>query len=125
MLVQAGLGKGLSLLTAAGMISHMCNAGGVFGLFAALTGKRMPGGAVALAEGNALGKGPVVFHLFDSGIEYIRNQAAGDIPLSSACLHDLAKTHQCIEFVTSGYTFTAVVPVLTLCVFVCTEGRPH
>lgn len=38
----------------------------------------MPGGAVAMAEGNALGKGPVIFHLFDSGIEYIRNKAAGN-----------------------------------------------
>ncbi len=52
--------------------------GGVFGLFVALTGERMPGGAVAMAEGNALGKGPVIFHLFDSGIEYIRGQAAGE-----------------------------------------------
>lgn len=49
----------------------------MFGLFVALTGERMPGGAVAMAEGNALGKGPVVFHLFDSGIDYIRGQAAG------------------------------------------------
>lgn len=57
--------------------------GGVFGLFVALTGERMPGGAVAMAEGNALGKGPVVFHLFDSGIEYIRSQAAGE--LSKSC----------------------------------------
>ncbi len=45
----------------------------------ALTGERMPGGAVAMAEGNALGKGPVIFHLFDSGIEYIRSQAAGEL----------------------------------------------
>ena len=56
----------------------ICLAGGVFGLYVALTGKRMPGGAIAMAQGNALGKGPVVFHLFDSGIEYIRNQAAGN-----------------------------------------------
>lgn len=40
----------------------------------------MPGGAVALAEGNALGKGPVIFHLFDSGIELIRGKAAGQCP---------------------------------------------
>lgn len=53
--------------------------GGVFGLFVALTGERMPGGAVAMAEGNALGKGPVIFHLFDSGIDYIRSQAAGEV----------------------------------------------
>lgn len=55
----------------------MCT-GGVFGLFVALTGERMPGGALAMAEGNALGKGPVIFHLFDSGIELIRRKAAGE-----------------------------------------------
>ena len=58
-------------------------AGGVFGLYVALTGERMPGGAVAMAEGNALGKGPVIFHLFDSGIELIRRKAAGDACMSS------------------------------------------
>ena len=31
-----------------------------------------------MAEGNALGKGPVIFHLYDSGIEYIRDRAAGE-----------------------------------------------
>ena len=58
--------------------SFACCTGGVFGLFVALTGERMPGGAVAMAEGNALGKGPVIFHLFDSGIELIRRKAAGE-----------------------------------------------
>ena len=33
---------------------------------------------MAVAEGNALGKGPVIFHLFDSGIELIRRKAAGE-----------------------------------------------
>lgn len=56
--------------------------GGIFGLYVALTGERMPGGAVAMAEGNALGKGPVIFHLFDSGIELIRRKAAGQAPAS-------------------------------------------
>lgn len=31
-----------------------------------------------MAEGNALGKGPVIFHLYDSGIEFIRDRAAGE-----------------------------------------------
>ena len=55
----------------------MRNAGGLFGLYVALTGERSPGGSVAMAEGNALGKGPVIFHLYDSGIAYIRQRAAG------------------------------------------------
>ena len=55
-------------------------AGGLFGLYVALTGERSPGGSVAMAEGNALGKGPVIFHLYDSGIAYIRQRAAGTFP---------------------------------------------
>lgn len=62
----------------------LLHTGGVFGLYVALTGERMPGGAVAMAEGNALGKGPVIFHLFDSGIELIRRKAAGQNPLKRA-----------------------------------------
>ena len=68
----------LSHVPAQSCTSWHAGAGGVFGLYVALTGERMPGGAVAMAEGNALGKGPVIFHLFDSGIEYIRNKAAGN-----------------------------------------------
>ena len=52
---------------------------------------------MAMAEGNALGKGPVIFHLFDSGIELIRRKAAGE---SCVCItHSLplpqrqARTH--------------------------------
>ena len=61
-------------------------AGGLFGLYVALTGERSPGGSVAMAEGNALGKGPVIFHLYDSGIAYIRQRAAGTCPHSLACM---------------------------------------
>ena len=49
----------------------------MLGLYTALTGQVLPGCVKAIAEGNALGKGPVVFELFQSGINLIRTQAAG------------------------------------------------
>ena len=57
---------------------------------------------MAMAEGNALGKGPVIFHLFDSGIDYIRSQAASELSsihcLKSWSLHVLpcASVHLCV-----------------------------
>lgn len=60
--------------------------GGMLGLYTALTGHRLPGKIEAIAEGNALGKGPVVFELFQSGIRLIRKQAAGEgFFLASLC----------------------------------------
>ena len=50
----------------------------MLGLYTALTGECMPGQATAVAEGNAMGKGPVVFELYESGIKLIRKQAAGE-----------------------------------------------
>lgn len=38
-------------------------AGGVVGLLNALTGSKLPGSELALAEGNMMGKGPVVLHV--------------------------------------------------------------
>lgn len=49
----------------------------MLGLYTALTGECMPGHTAAIAEGNAMGKGPVVFELFQSGIKLVRKQAAG------------------------------------------------
>lgn len=69
----------------------------MFGLFVALTGERMPGGAVAMAEGNALGKGPVIFHLFDSGIELIRRKAAGESHVWTAFLSAPPRMHACMH----------------------------
>lgn len=40
------------------------------------TGESLAGRAVAIAEGNALGKGPVVFELPPSGIALVRARAA-------------------------------------------------
>jgi hypothetical protein len=46
-------------------VSHeyCLGSGGVLGLLRALTGRDMPGSGPALAEANALHKGPVVFFL--------------------------------------------------------------
>ena len=52
-------------------------AGGVYGLYTALTAGHLPGHVEAVAQGNALGKGPLVFELYKSGIDLIRRHAAG------------------------------------------------
>lgn len=60
----------------------MLYAGGISGLFHALTGEHLPGGRLeAMAEGNALGKGPVVFEVHQSAIEIIRRLAASALSL--------------------------------------------
>lgn len=45
------------------------------------TGESLEGRAVAIAEGNALGKGPVVFELPLSGVALIRSRAAEGDPV--------------------------------------------
>ncbi|KAK9785975.1 hypothetical protein WJX73_007453 [Symbiochloris irregularis] len=52
---------------------------GVYGLYTALTGGQLPGEVHAVAQGNALGRGPLVFELRQSGIRLIRKQAAAGI----------------------------------------------
>ena len=53
------------------------------GLYTALTDEHLPGGRLeARAEGNALGKGPVVFEVHRSAIEIIRKLAARELRLA-------------------------------------------
>ena len=59
-------------------VCDLAAAGGAYGLYVALTGETLPGGGTAIAEGNALGKGPVVFHFSQAGIQFIRDRAAGE-----------------------------------------------
>ncbi|KAG2490363.1 hypothetical protein HYH03_011165 [Edaphochlamys debaryana] len=56
--------------------------GGVVGVSTALIGRAVPGMAVAsaVAEGNALGKGPVVFALSSAAIAAVRSRAAAGHP---------------------------------------------
>ncbi len=56
----------------------LANAGATFGLYTALTGVKLPGQATAVAEGNALGKGALVYHLFPSALQTIQARAAGE-----------------------------------------------
>ena len=46
-------------------------------MYSALTGVVLPGHSTAIAEGNAMGKGPVVFELYQTGVKLIRRKAAG------------------------------------------------
>lgn len=50
-------------------------------MYTALTGVVLPGHSMAIAEGNAMGKGPVVFELYQSGIKLIHKKAAGVLEL--------------------------------------------
>ena len=49
--------------------------GGVFGLTSALVGESLPGSGPAVAIGNALAQGPVVFHWPQHVIDDIEHQA--------------------------------------------------
>ena len=60
-------------------------AGATFGLYTALTGVKLPGQATAVAEGNALGKGALVYHLLPSALHTIQARAAGQHPSSPGC----------------------------------------
>lgn len=53
----------------------------MLGMYTALTGVVLPGHSMAIAEGNAMGKGPVVFELYQSGIKLIHKKAAGVLEL--------------------------------------------
>lgn len=60
--------------------------GGMSGLYHALTGQHLPGGRLeAVAEGNALGKGPVVFEVHYSAIDIVRKLAASESPPLFCC----------------------------------------
>ena len=54
--------------------------GGILNLYSTLTGECLPGTTEAVAEGNALGRGPVVVEFQQSGIDLIKKQALGKHP---------------------------------------------
>ena len=43
-----------------------------------MTGVKLPGQATAVAEGNALGKGALVYHIFPSALQTIQARASGN-----------------------------------------------
>ena len=60
-------------------LSWLCgDAGGVYGLYSALTDGTLSAFSEAVAQGNGLGKGPLVFELYRSGVDLIRQSAAGE-----------------------------------------------
>ena len=61
--------------------------GSVIGLLRTMTGHVLPGSSIVVAEGNVLGKGPVLYQVPQSLVEYIeRKAAAGDPALIQ--MHD-------------------------------------
>lgn len=71
----------------------MCIAGATYGVYTALTGLKLPGQATAVAEGNALGKGALVFHLSSSALQTLQDRAAGKSlqvkPFTATCCQRL------------------------------------
>ena len=67
-------------------------AGATFGLYTALTGVKLPGQATAVAEGNALGKGALVYHLYPSALQIIQDRASGQLarPFTTFDVNDTA-----------------------------------
>ena len=54
-------------------------------MYTALTGEVLPGKVEAVAQGNAVGRGPVIVEFLPSGIDLIKKQALGSflVPLES------------------------------------------
>ncbi|GAB4813268.1 hypothetical protein N2152v2_000314 [Parachlorella kessleri] len=71
--------------------------GGTVGVLLAMTGTRLPGTELALAEGNTLGKGPVVFHLPQSLCQRLRTLADSGDP--GAALLQLQLLRLCALYV--------------------------
>lgn len=56
--------------------------GGVVGVLLCMTGSKLPGTELAIAQGNALGKGPLVFHVPQSAVARIIDEsAAGNVEM--------------------------------------------
>ncbi len=51
--------------------------GGVVGILLALTGSTLPGSEVVVAEGNGLGRGPVLFHVPQAVVAHVHKLAEG------------------------------------------------
>lgn len=89
--VLSGVVKRLYIRTDGGRKEYYQGAGGVVGVLLCLTGTKLPGTEMAIAEGNALGKGPVVFHVPQSVVVRIRAAAARGKPEMVALEDDLLR----------------------------------
>ena len=67
------------------VVSLLC-AGATFGMYTAVTGVKLPGQATAVAEGNALGKGALVYHLYPSALQIIQDRASGQLAIHPSTL---------------------------------------
>ena len=68
--------------------SGWVSAGATFGLYTAVTGVKLAGQATAVAEGNALGKGALVYHLFPSALQTIQDNASGG-SYAACCINSI------------------------------------
>ncbi|KAF6264741.1 hypothetical protein COO60DRAFT_18214 [Scenedesmus sp. NREL 46B-D3] len=78
-IVQSGIVKVSYAPDLGAQQEYFLGAGGVFNLYTALTGEELPGATDAVAQGNALGKGPVLFCVSAKGLRHLSMLAtAGD-----------------------------------------------
>lgn len=89
-------------------------AGSTCGLFTALTGVKLPGQATAVAEGNALGKGALVYHLFPSALQTIQARASGNIPAQCIFLHSCT-----VHLFTFLHSASINIPAQCICLHSC------
>jgi hypothetical protein len=80
--VLSGVVKRIHIRPDGGRKEYFQGSGGIIGVLLSITGTKLPGTELAIAEGNALGKGPVVFHVPQHMVQRIQSLAAsGDVDM--------------------------------------------
>jgi hypothetical protein len=74
--VLSGVVKRVHIRPDGGRKEYFQGSGGIIGVLLCITGTKLPGTELAIAEGNALGKGPVVFHVPQQVVQRIQTAAA-------------------------------------------------
>jgi hypothetical protein len=74
--VLSGVVKRVHIRPDGGRKEYFQGSGGIIGVLLCITGTKLPGTELAIAEGNALGKGPVVFHIPQQVVQRIQTAAA-------------------------------------------------
>ena len=82
-----------------------------------MTGVKLPGQATAVAEGNALGKGALVYHLFPLALQTIQARASGNTPAHH--IHSHSCTAHLLTFLHSACDKSSAQ-----CIWCCTV-QPH
>ena len=74
--ILSGVVKRVHIRPDGGRKEYFQGCGGIIGVLLCTTGTKLPGTELAIAEGNALGKGPVVFHVPQQVVQKVQTEAA-------------------------------------------------